>query len=101
MVITGSDNQIGTLRNFSKKYPDFSYHIDKVRLGKTKVSTGALSIRYLINHYDTISLVGFDFGKTPHYWGVYSPSDIPGKHSWSEERGYVNELIELGKVKLI
>lgn len=101
MVITESDKQIGTLRSISEKYPNFSYHIDKVRIGKNKMSTGALTIRYLTEIYDVISLAGFDFGKSNHYWGNFGPSDVPGGHSWSEEREYVNELIELGKVKLI
>jgi len=100
IVITESSNQKHILKSISSKNDDFVYHIDKFRLGKNKMSTGVLTIRYLINDYDSISLVGFDFGNSNHYWGNEGPSDVPGGHSWNEEKAYVNDLIELGKVKL-
>ena len=67
IVVTESDKSLSTLKSFKSKYEDFTYHIDKTRLGKNKMSTGALSIRYLSKNYDVISLVGFDFGKSNHY----------------------------------
>ena len=64
------------------------------------MSTGVLALSYLIDVYDTINLVGFDFGKTNHYWGVEGPSDMPGKHNWNLEIDYVNTLIENKQVKI-
>lgn len=100
-VVTESDKSLSTLKSFKSKYEDFTYHIDKIRLGKNKMSTGALTIRYLTESYDVISLAGFDFGKSNHYWGNFGPSDVPGGHSWNEEELYVNGLVELNKVKII
>lgn len=101
IVITESEKSLTKLKTLKKQYEDFDYIIDKGRLGKEKMSTGILTIKYLVSIYDYISLVGFDFGKSNHYWGNFSPSDKPGNHAWEEEQRFVNKLVESKKVKIL
>lgn len=101
MVITNKDNDLNKLNVIRDEYSNFDYYISDFKLDGKKMSTGTLAINYLLNTYSSISLVGFDFGKTPHYWGVHSQSDIPGKHSWELERAYVHEMESMGKVKIL
>tara|TARA_R110000796_G_scaffold241197_1_gene362508 strand:- start:597 stop:1148 length:552 start_codon:yes stop_codon:yes gene_type:complete len=103
IVMTTSTNieAIHKLDKIKSKYDGFDYNISKFRLdSKYKPSTGMVAIDYLLDKYEVLNLVGFDFGKTNHYWGVEGPSDIPGNHSWNLEIDYVNKLIENKRVKI-
>lgn len=64
----------------------------------SKPSTGLLAIKYFLTLFPQITLIGFDFGKSNHYWGNHSISDIPGNHLWKKEKDYVQNLIEQNKV---
>jgi len=97
-TITNTDKRVGRLEDIKSNYDGFDYHISDFKLGSKKMSTGILTINYLLDTYEVLNLVGFDFGKTNHYWGVEGPSDIPGNHSWNLEIDYVNTLIENNKV---
>ena len=101
IVITNTTKSVGRLDVIKNNYDNFDYHISDFQLSNKKMSTGILALSYLIDVYDTINLVGFDFGKTNHYWGVEGPSDIPGKHNWNLEVDYVSKLESLGKVNLL
>jgi hypothetical protein len=101
IVITNTTKSVGRLDVIKNNYDNFDYHISDFQLSNKKMSTGILALSYLIDVYDTINLVGFDFGKTNHYWGVDGPSDIPGKHNWNLESEYVSKLVSLGKVNLL
>jgi hypothetical protein len=97
-TITNTDKRVGRLEDIKSNYDGFDYHISDFKLGSKKMSTGILTINYLLDTYEVLNLVGFDFGKTNHYWGVEGSSDIPGNHSWNLEIDYVNTLIENNKV---
>lgn len=101
IVITGSEKNLTKLKALKSQYKDFDYHIDKDRLGKDKMSTGVLAVKYLIDSYDHISLIGFDFGKSNHYWGNFGSSDVPGNHAWKDEQRYVDELVQSKKVEIL
>jgi len=66
-----------------------------------KPTTGFLAINYFLEQFSQLTLVGFDFGKSVHYWGNHSISDIPGKHEWNKEKNYINSLVEENKIKII
>lgn len=66
----------------------------------SKPSTGLLAIKYFLTLFPQITLIGFDFGKSNHYWGNYSISDVPGNHMWEKEKQYVQNLINQGKIIL-
>ena len=75
-----------------KQYPvPFSY----------KPTTGFLTIKYLLDIFPQLNLVGFDFGKSHHYWGNHGISDVPGKHEWDKEKSYINKLITQNKIIII
>jgi len=101
LVITANTANENKFSILQKKYDNFEYHISNFKLGKYKSSTGILTIEYLVDKYDVINIVGFDFGKSNHYWGVQGPSDLPGKHDWNLESEYVSKLVSLGKVNLL
>lgn len=67
----------------------------------SKPTTGFLAIKYLLNLFPHLTLVGFDFGKSNHYWGNHNASDIPGKHKWDKEKKYIDTLVEQNKIKII
>tara|TARA_B100000282_G_scaffold269028_1_gene222196 strand:+ start:86 stop:631 length:546 start_codon:yes stop_codon:yes gene_type:complete len=67
----------------------------------SKPTTGFLAIKYLLNHFTKLTLVGFDFGKSNHYWGNHNASDIPGKHEWGKEKHYIDNLTKQGKIEII
>lgn len=59
---------------------------------KIKPTSGFLAIKYFLNKFSKISIAGFDFGKSYHYWGNESIADVPApnnKHSWVKEKEYV------------
>lgn len=59
---------------------------------KSKPTSGFMAIKYFLNKFSKISIVGFDFGKSYHYWGNESIADVPApnnKHSWVKEKEYV------------
>ena len=66
-----------------------------------KPTTGFLTIKYLLDIFPQLNLVGFDFGKSHHYWGNHGISDVPGKHEWDKEKNYINKLINQNRIKVI
>lgn len=100
-VVTQSSLSNDRLKSIKKKYNIFNYHVSEFAINNTKLSTGVLTINFILDKYDEIHLVGFDFGKNNHYWGDSTPSDKPGKHDWESEKRYVDYLIKIGKVKII
>lgn len=99
-TITNTDKRVDRLEEIKSNYDGFDYHISDFQLSSNKMSTGILTINYLLDKYELLHLVGFDFGKTNHYWGVEGPSDVPGNHSWNLEIDYVNKLIKSNRVKV-
>ena len=52
-----------------------------------------MAIRYFLDKFPKISITGFDFGESHHYWGNESIADVPAppnKHPWVEEKKYVD-----------
>jgi len=101
ITITNTNKKVDRLEDIKSNYDGFDYYISDFQLSSKKMSTGILTINYLLDKYEVLNLVGFDFGKTNHYWGVEGASDIPGNHSWNLEMGYVSKLIENKRVKLL
>ena len=103
LVLTNSSDKISDLKEIKKNYKIFDYHISDFKVSEHKSSTGILAINYLLEKYDELHLVGFDFGKSNHYWVKKNPSisDIPGKHGWKKEEHYVLNLLAEGKIKII
>lgn len=104
LVLTSSTSIVDTLNNLKLNYEIFDYRILNFKILEIyKPSTGILTINFLLKKYDKIDLVGFDFGKTNHYWTQKNPSraDIPAGHKWDYEKKYVYDLIEIGKVNII
>ena len=69
-----------------------------------KPTTGFMAIKYFLDKFDKISVAGFDFGKSHHYWGNYSIADIPapeGKHPWKSEGEYVSKLAKHNKIEIL
>ena len=66
-----------------------------------KPTTGFLTIKYLMDIFPQLVLVGFDFGKSNHYWGNYGISDVPGKHEWDREKSYIDDLIKQDKIIIV
>lgn len=67
----------------------------------SKPTTGLLAINYFLEQFSKLTLVGFDFGKSNHYWGNHNISDIPGKHEWGKEKKYINDLVKQNKIEII
>ena len=70
----------------------------------TKPTSGFMAIDYFLKKFPQISLGGFDFGKSFHYWGCHSIADVPApehKHPWTKEKEYVDNLVKLNKIKII
>lgn len=102
-VLTNSPRNIKKLKKLKEQYNIFDFSIcDPIYTGY-KNSTGILAINFFLEKYDEIHLVGFDFGKSNHYWALKNPTtaDVPGKHNWLIEKDYVDTLIGLGKIKII
>ena len=66
-----------------------------------KPTTGYLAIKYLLQFFPQLVLIGFDFGKSNHYWGNNGISDVPGKHEWGKEKKYIDSLVRQNKIKII
>lgn len=66
-----------------------------------KPTTGFLTIKYLLDIFPQLNLVGFDFGKSHHYWGNQGISDVPGKHEWDKEKTYIDKLVAQNKIVII
>jgi len=102
IVITNKLHNLPILNKIKSKYDNFQYVIDTFNINNSKPSTGLVAIRYFLKKYDMISLVGFDFGKSNHYWGNFGASDVPGKaHCWDSEKEYVIQLVKSNKVKIL
>lgn len=70
----------------------------------TKPTSGFMAIKYFLNQFDQISIAGFDFGKSHHYWGKHSIADSPapeGKHPWKSEWEHVNRLAKDNKIEIL
>ena len=67
----------------------------------TKPTTGFLTINYFLGYFPKLTLVGFDFGKSNHYWGNHSISDTPGKHDWGKEKTHIDNLVKQGKINIV
>lgn len=104
-VLTNSTRKHRELKELKEGYDIFDFKICDAVIDGYKNSTGLLAINFFLEKYDEIHLVGFDFGKSNHYWakskGRISPSDVPGNHDWKKEKLYVDELIASGKIKII
>lgn len=71
---------------------------------KSKPTSGFMAIKYFLSKHKKISITGFDFGKSHHYWGNHSVADKPapeGSHPWLSEKNYINGLIKQDKIKVI
>jgi len=71
---------------------------------RNKPTSGFMGIKYFLSEFKKISITGFDFGKSHHYWGNYSIADVPApenRHPWSLEKNHVNDLVKQGKIKII
>jgi len=66
-----------------------------------KPSTGFVAILYFLKRYREITLVGFDFGSSDHYWGNFGQKDIPGKHDWDTEKKFIMKYRERGRIKFL
>ena len=66
-----------------------------------KPTTGFLAVKYYLEYFPKVTIAGFDFGKSVHYWGNESIADIPGSHSWDKEKEYIDKLVKLDKVELL
>lgn len=87
-------NSIGTELIYKEYKPFF----------KSKPTSGFMAIKYFLSKHKEISIAGFDFGKSHHYWGNHSIADEPapeGKHPWSSEKNYINDLVKQNKIKVI
>lgn len=67
----------------------------------SKPTTGLLAVEYFLEQFSKLTLIGFDFGKSNHYWGNHSIADIPGKHAWGEEKNYIDSLVKQGKINIV
>ena len=103
LVLTNKSNNIDKLQEIKNQYKIFDFYISDFKFTNQKSSTGVLAVNYLLDKYDEIHLIGFDFGKSNHYWVSKNPSasDVPGRHNWSAEKEYIMNLVELGRVKII
>ena len=55
-----------------------------------KPTTGFLAIKYFLEQFPKLTLAGFDFGKSNHYWGNKGIADVPqSKHEWGKEKKYI------------
>ena len=67
-----------------------------------KPTTGYLTVKYFLDYFPKLTLVGFDFGKSNHYWGNYGIADVPqSKHEWGKEKKYINSLVKQNKIEVI
>ena len=67
----------------------------------SKPTTGFLAMKYLLEYFPQLTLVGFDFGKSNHYWGNHGIADVPGKHEWGKEKDYIYDLVGQNKIKIL
>jgi hypothetical protein len=69
---------------------------------KYKPTTGYLTVNYFLNHFPKLTLIGFDFGKSNHYWGNNGIADVPQrKHEWDKEKKYIDSLVKQNKIEII
>ena len=79
---------------------EFIYQRSGLFFGQ-KPTTGFLAVKYFLNYFSKLTLVGFDFGKSNHYWGNHNISDVPGNHEWDKEEKYINSLVKQNKIEVI
>ena len=100
LVLTTADDK-GQLNRVKKQIDiEFIHQRFKLFFG-TKPTTGFLAIEYFLKQFSKLTLVGFDFGKSIHYWGNYGPSDMPGKHKWDKEKNHIDYLVKLNKIEIV
>lgn len=101
LVLTTADDK-GQL-NKVKKQIDIEFIYQRYGLFfNRKPTTGLLAIEYFLNQFPKLTLVGFDFGKSIHYWGNYGPSDVPGyDHLWDKEKNHINNLVKQNKIEIL
>lgn len=109
--------QIIVMTSTLTKKKDF-YKIDKIRnlidieliykeykpFFKTKPTSGFVAIKYFLKKHKKITITGFDFGKSYHYWGNHSIADKPapeGRHSWLLEKNHIDNLVKENKIEVI
>ncbi len=101
LVLTYTNRGERTLKQYKREHSNFDYII-KENVYDWKSTTGLLAIEHFIEQYGHVTIVGFDFGKTHHYWGNKSRADSPDeKHGWDKEKEYVNRLFRNGKVSYL
>tara|TARA_Y100000816_G_C26108368_1_gene590166 strand:- start:6522 stop:7082 length:561 start_codon:yes stop_codon:yes gene_type:complete len=102
-VITNKKSSVSKLEEIKKQNKIFNFYISPQVVEGYKNTTGTLSINFFLKQYEEIHLVGFDFGKSNHYWvsgKVTNPSDKPGRHRWDLEKHYIMSLVDTGRVKI-
>ena len=100
LVLTTADDK--ELLNKIKKQVDIEFIYKKFNTPfNSKPTTGFLAIEHFLKQFPKLTLAGFDFGKSNHYWGNHGPSDVPGKHEWDKEKNHINNLVKLGKIEII
>tara|TARA_R110001592_G_scaffold18354_1_gene76298 strand:- start:1870 stop:2415 length:546 start_codon:yes stop_codon:yes gene_type:complete len=100
LVLTTSDDK--GLLNKIKKQADIDIIYERFEPPfNSKPTTGLLAIKYFLNYFFKITLVGFDFGKSNHYWGNHNLSDVPGNHEWDKEKHHIYNLSKQGKIEII
>lgn len=78
-----------------QEYEKFFHH---------KPTTGFMAINYFLDIFPSITVAGFDFGQSVHYWGKENFVDKPApetKHPWTKEREFVEEQVKLNKIELL
>ena len=101
LVLTIKEKGEDTLRRYKKKYNNFDYVI-KEPTYNWRPTTGILAIEHFIEQYGHVTIAGFDFGKSVHYWGNEGPSDAPNqRHGWDEEEELTNKLFREGKLSYL
>ena len=101
LVLTTADDK-GQLDKVKKQIDiEFIYKRSGLFFSK-KPTTGFLAIEYFLNQFPKLTLVGFDFGKSIHYWGNLIPGDKPGgDHLWDKEKNYINNLVKQNKIEIL
>ena len=101
LILTTQEDKKNIIEKIKKKVDvDIVYQQLKKKF-KHKPTTGYLTINYLLQFFPQLVLIGFDFGKSNHYWGNHGISDVPGKHEWGKEKKYIDSLVRQNKIKII
>tara|TARA_R110000851_G_scaffold324222_1_gene491403 strand:- start:256 stop:801 length:546 start_codon:yes stop_codon:yes gene_type:complete len=99
ILTTSKDN--GEINKISKKLNIELIYKQYPQFFNYKPTTGFLTIKYFLDIFPQLTLIGFDFGKSNHYWGNHGISDVPGKHEWDKEKKYIDTLVEQNKIEII